>query len=211
MKITVDQIEDLLPQTQCTLCGYAGCKPYAEAMLYKNDSIDKCLPGGVGTLKALGVLLQKESEPLVKDMAQKAKPNLLALIDESSCIGCKKCIQACPVDAIMGAPKQMHSIIASECTGCELCVPVCPVDCINMLEISPLENPQDREQKAKHAKRRYSYRQIRLQRQAMEASEKHRQLKFANASTHQDTVLARKQEIQAALLRMKSKRQKNGR
>lgn len=206
MKVTPEQIEDLLPQTQCTLCGYSGCRPYAEAMLYKGESIDKCLPGGVETLLKLGKLLEQDAEPFIEEMEKKAKPDLLAVLDEAACIGCKKCIQVCPVDAILGAPKQMHSIINDECTGCELCVPACPVDCIQMVEITPIASPEEKKKKAEKAKSRYEFRQIRLHRDTMEAAEKHRQLKFANIQAQEEKVLARKLEIQAAVARMKEKK-----
>lgn len=208
MKITPDQIEELLPQTQCTLCGYNGCRPYAEAILYKKESIDKCLPGGVETLMRLGGLVQQDPAPFVEEMRKKAKPNLLAVIDEETCIGCKKCIQVCPVDAILGAPKQMHSIIRDECTGCELCVSACPVDCISMIEMEVL-GASEKTQKAQQAKARYEFREMRLQRDTMEAAVKHRQLKFADTDDQEAKVLARKLEIQAAVTRMKE--QKNGR
>lgn len=207
MKLTLEQLDATLPQTQCTLCGYSGCRPYAEAMLYKQESIDKCLPGGVETLIQLGSLLQQDPIPLIPLMREKEKPNLLAVIDEDNCIGCKKCIQVCPVDAIFGAPKQMHTIIPAECTGCELCVPACPVDCIDMVKTKELSS-KEKEQKAVLAKSRYDFRQIRLQRNKMEEASKHRYLKFADMKDQEAKISARKLEIQAAVARNKAK--KNG-
>src|SRR6185312_17431427 len=102
MKVTPEQIDALLPQTQCTLCGYQGCRPYADAIIYKNETIDKCLPGGVETLIQLGELVNQDPKPLIEEMKSKQKPPMLAVIDEKTCIGCKKCIQVCPVDAILG-------------------------------------------------------------------------------------------------------------
>lgn len=125
----VDQINALLPQTQCGQCGYPGCKPYAEAIA-GGDKINKCPPGGEATIQALADLLDVEPEPL--DAAEGEKPVQVAYIREAECIGCTKCIQACPVDAILGAARQMHTVITSECTGCDLCVEPCPVDCIEM-------------------------------------------------------------------------------
>lgn len=125
--ITVDQVDALLPQTQCGKCGHPGCRPYANAIV-KGDAINRCPPGGQRTADALALLLGKPSQPL----AQPAESPLLAVIDEDICIGCTKCIKACPVDAILGAPKQMHSVLRDECTGCELCIAPCPVDCISM-------------------------------------------------------------------------------
>jgi electron transport complex protein RnfB len=123
----VDQINALLPQTQCGQCGYPGCKPYAEA-ISNGEEINRCPPGGETTIQALADLLQVEPKPLDAE----EKPPQVAFIREDECIGCTKCIQACPVDAILGAAKQMHTIITSECTGCDLCVEPCPVDCIEM-------------------------------------------------------------------------------
>ncbi len=128
----VEQINALLPQTQCGQCGYPGCKPYAEAIA-NGDKINKCPPGGQTTVQALADLLDVEAEPL--DAAGGEKPRMVAYIREAECIGCTKCLQACPVDAIVGAARQMHTVIVDECTGCDLCVEPCPVDCIDMLEI----------------------------------------------------------------------------
>ncbi|HHH38718.1 MAG TPA: electron transport complex subunit RsxB, partial [Sedimenticola sp.] len=116
----VDKIEALLPQTQCGQCGYPGCHPYAEAIANGEAEINRCPPGGEATMLALAELLGKDPVPL-EDEAAAEKPKAVAVIDEQECIGCTLCIQACPVDAILGAAKQMHTVIASECTGCELC------------------------------------------------------------------------------------------
>ena len=133
-----DQINGILPQTQCGQCGYPGCRPYAEAIA-EGDSINKCPPGGEDTIHALADLLDVEPEPLDSEHGTEAEPTV-AYIREAECIGCTKCIQACPVDAILGAAKQMHTVIASECTGCDLCLDPCPVDCIDM--VSEPENLQ---------------------------------------------------------------------
>lgn len=135
----VDQINSLLPQTQCGQCSYPGCKPYAEAIA-NGDKINKCPPGGESTIQALADLLGVEPEPLdAEHGAEKDVPSV-AVIREDECIGCTKCIQACPVDAILGAAKQMHTVISDECTGCDLCVEPCPVDCIDMVPISTDKN-----------------------------------------------------------------------
>ena len=126
-----DQINSILPQTQCGQCGYPGCRPYAEAIA-DGDSINKCPPGGEDTIQALANLLDVEPEPLDAEHGIEAEPTV-ASIREDECIGCTKCIQACPVDAILGAAKQMHTVIIDECTGCDLCVEPCPVDCIDMI------------------------------------------------------------------------------
>lgn len=128
----VEQINALLPQTQCAQCGYPGCRPYAEAIATNKADINQCPPGGEDTLRALSRLLNLEVKPLNPSHGISKKPQI-ALIDENICIGCTLCIQACPVDAILGAARHMHTVITSECTGCELCLPPCPVDCIQMV------------------------------------------------------------------------------
>ncbi|NYS61347.1 electron transport complex subunit RsxB [Vreelandella salicampi] len=125
----VEKIDALLPQTQCGQCGYPGCRPYAEA-INEGDAINKCPPGGESTIAALADLLGREPEPLDGEAQAEER---VAFIREEECIGCTKCIQACPVDAIIGAAKQMHTVIEDECTGCDLCLAPCPVDCIDML------------------------------------------------------------------------------
>jgi electron transport complex protein RnfB len=128
----VERIDRLLPQTQCGQCNYPGCRPYARAIATGEADINQCPPGGEAGVRALAALLGREPKPL--DPAHgESKPPVVALIVEPDCIGCTKCIQACPVDAIVGAPKQMHTVIADLCTGCELCLPPCPVDCIELV------------------------------------------------------------------------------
>ena len=128
----VDQINSILPQTQCGQCNFPGCRPYAEAIASGAADINQCPPGGDTGIKALADLLGVEPLPLNPENGEE-KYKKLAVIDEAACIGCKLCIQACPVDAILGAAKFMHTVIQSECTGCELCLPPCPVDCIDMV------------------------------------------------------------------------------
>jgi electron transport complex protein RnfB len=129
----VERINDLLPQTQCAQCGYPGCRPYAEAIAADEAGINQCPPGGEEGIRALADLLGVEPKPLNASCGEH-KPPVIALIDEQRCIGCTLCIQACPVDAIVGAARQMHTVIEQECTGCELCLPPCPVDCIELLD-----------------------------------------------------------------------------
>jgi electron transport complex protein RnfB len=124
----------LLPQTQCGQCSFPGCRPYAEAIARGEADINRCPPGGEATIKALADLLGVVPKPLDAEVGME-KPKTVAWIDEKVCIGCTLCIQACPVDAILGAPKLMHTIIRDECTGCELCVAPCPVDCIYMVPL----------------------------------------------------------------------------
>lgn len=130
----VDQIDKLLPQTQCGQCGYPGCRPYAQAIT-DGDAINKCPPGGQSTINALADLLDVEAPQLNAEHGEESEVKKVAFIREAECIGCTKCIQACPMDAILGAAKQMHTVIADECTGCDLCVEPCPVDCIDMIPV----------------------------------------------------------------------------
>jgi electron transport complex protein RnfB len=136
----VDRIDALLPQTQCAQCGFPGCRPYAEAIAKEEADINQCPPGGEAGIQALADLLGREAKPLNPENGEE-KPRTLVVIDEAHCIGCTLCIQACPVDAIVGAAKLMHTVIASECTGCDLCLPPCPVDCIDVI-VAPAEFDQ---------------------------------------------------------------------
>lgn len=128
----VDAIEALLPLTQCAQCGYPGCRPYAQAIA-DGAAINQCPPGGSNTIESLAKLLGKSTRPLNENFGQH-KTAQLAFIEEANCIGCTLCIPACPVDAIIGAPQLMHTVIEVHCTGCELCLEPCPVDCISMLD-----------------------------------------------------------------------------
>ncbi|WP_061175944.1 electron transport complex subunit RsxB [Caballeronia pedi] len=134
-KTLAERIEDLLPQTQCTKCGYPACRPYAEAIAAGEANYNQCPPGGAEGIARLAALLGKPDIPLdTTHGVERARP--VAVIDENVCIGCTLCMQACPVDAIAGAAKQMHTVIAELCTGCDLCVPPCPVDCIAMVPVT---------------------------------------------------------------------------
>jgi Na+-translocating ferredoxin:NAD+ oxidoreductase subunit B len=168
-----DSIDALLPQTQCTKCGYAGCRPYAEAIARGEADIDQCPPGGAAGIAKLAVLLGREPKP-VNPVHGSEEPLAAALIDEAWCIGCTLCIQACPVDAIAGAPQRMHTVLLERCTGCELCLPPCPVDCIEMVQLGDLArrgaviaNP-GQEQRAAQARARYLLHQTRLAREGEE-------------------------------------------
>ena len=164
-----DQIEDLLPQTQCTKCGYPACRPYAEAIAEGSASYNQCPPGGVEGVKRLATLLGKPVIPLNPVHGfERARP--AAVIDESACIGCTLCIQACPVDAIVGAAKQMHTVIPELCTGCDLCVPPCPVDCITMLPVTADKTGWAAwsQEQADAARARHDSRTHRLQREKTE-------------------------------------------
>lgn len=158
------RIDALLPQTQCTRCGYPTCRAYAEAIALDQTDINHCPPGGADGVIALANLLDRAPKPLDPANGTEAPP-LVAFIDESLCIGCTKCIQACPVDAIVGAAKRMHTVIASECTGCELCLAPCPVDCIELIAIADHSLPREHVmQRAAHARLRFDARDARLAR-----------------------------------------------
>lgn len=131
-----DRLDSLLPQTQCTRCGYAGCRPYAEALAAAAADIDQCPPGGAATAAALAALVGRPAKPVSAAFGVEGPPRV-AVIDESVCIGCAKCLPACPVDAIVGAQRRLHTVITAECSGCELCLPPCPVDCIALVELEP--------------------------------------------------------------------------
>ena len=126
----VERIDSLLPQTQCAQCRYPGCRPYAEAIARGEAEIDRCPPGGDATVRALAELLDREPRRLDPAYARAGAANVVAWIDEERCIGCARCLPACPVDAIVGAPRYTHTVLAGACTGCELCLAPCPVDCI---------------------------------------------------------------------------------
>lgn len=134
-RFLVDRINNILPQTQCGRCGHPGCRPYARAIA-TGEAINRCPPGGNRTIRRLALLLNEARVPLDPAHGQ-IEPEKVAVIREAECIGCTKCIVACPVDAIIGAAKRMHTVIASECTGCDLCIEPCPVDCIDLVERAP--------------------------------------------------------------------------
>lgn len=164
-----DRIEDVLPQTQCTKCGFAGCRPYAEAVAAGDASYNQCPPGGAEGIERLATVLGKPVIPL-NPIHGVERERLVAVIDESACIGCTLCIQACPVDAIVGAAKQMHTVLASLCTGCDLCVPPCPVDCIEMRPVTPGRTGWAAwsQPEADAARARHDSRAVRLQRDKQE-------------------------------------------
>jgi Na+-translocating ferredoxin:NAD+ oxidoreductase subunit B len=169
----IDAIDAILPQTQCTQCSYTGCRPYAEAIASGEADIDQCPPGGVAGIVELAALLGREIKPL-NPANGIDKPRVVAWVDEAICIGCTKCIQACPVDAIVGAAKLMHTVLTDECTGCELCIAPCPVDCIHLTPVPDAvaeraeqlqpERRRAARARADHWRRRLRARQSRLAR-----------------------------------------------
>jgi electron transport complex protein RnfB len=172
---TVAEIDALLPQTQCTRCGYPACAPYAQAVADSTAGLNQCPPGGAATIIALAALLQRPAQPLNPANGLEG-PALVALIDEEVCIGCAKCLPPCPVDAIVGAQKQMHTVVLSLCTGCELCVAPCPVDCISMvpreqlIDAPPAPQPADNRVRFEARKARIERREA--QRSALVAARK---------------------------------------
>ncbi|GAC1406271.1 MAG: electron transport complex subunit RsxB [Burkholderiaceae bacterium] len=164
-----DDIEDLLPQTQCTKCGYAACRPYAEAIATGKAGYNQCPPGGVEGVARLARLLGRPVIP-INPVNGRERPRPLAVIDEELCIGCTLCMQACPVDAIMGAAKHMHVILPSLCTGCDLCVAPCPVDCISMVPVTPGHTGWDAwsQTQADEARARHDFRLARLRQERLE-------------------------------------------
>lgn len=164
----IESINALLPQTQCTKCGYDGCLPYAEAMAQGEADINRCPPGGTDGIAKLASLLDKPERALDPTCGAH-EPLTVAVIEEEHCIGCTLCIQACPVDAIVGANKKMHTVLADWCTGCDLCVAPCPVDCIVMVPVEPLKVWTDT--LAQKARERYESRQRRLQLDHIEQTE----------------------------------------
>jgi len=154
------QIDALLPQTQCRQCGYAGCRPYAEAIARDAADINQCPPGGEQGVRDIAALLRREPKALDLKFGVTKSP-AVAVIDEAWCIGCTLCIQACPVDAIAGAAKVMHTVIAQECTGCELCIAPCPVDCIAMIPVARAQDRESRTAFAAHARQRFLTREAR--------------------------------------------------
>ena len=190
-----EKIDSLLPQTQCGLCGYGGCMPYAKALAFDHAPINLCPPGGVKTLNALGELLNQDPRPHLAEMEQKSKPASIAFIREAECIGCTKCIQACPVDAILGSAKNMHSVLIDECTGCELCIAPCPVDCIEMLAIQPLPD-EEKIKKADHFRHRFQARQQRL----------HKEKQTALITEKKLSLKSKQNYLKAALERSKAKK-----
>ena len=202
----INKLNALLPQTQCGLCNYEACRPYATAIVNNEATIDRCLPGGVSTLINIATCLNQDPTPYMAEMQKNAKLPTIATIREEECIGCTKCTQVCPTDAIIGTSKLMHTIITNLCTGCERCLSPCPVDCI---EINTLPYMSIKEQK-RHAyewRSRYERRQKRLERDKSEQQQKHQKAKLANMA--KQTLKARQAVIRAAVARVHAKNKGN--
>jgi len=213
-----DRIEALLPQTQCTKCGYPACRPYAEAIADGSASYNQCPPGGQQGVARLAQLLGQPLIPLNPANGVE-RPRPLAVIDEAACIGCTLCIQACPVDAIAGAAKQMHTVIAEQCTGCDLCVAPCPVDCITMVDATGTQTGWDAwtQAQADAARARHDFHVFRLRREKQEnddrlaakAAEKLKAVAAEAAATPEQQAEQQRKKaiIQAAIERARLKKE----
>ena len=193
------RIDRLLPQTQCTRCGYPACRPYADAIAAGAADINRCPPGGDATIAALAALTGRRAVALDPACGEHASLRV-ARIDEAACIGCTLCIAACPVDAIVGARLRMHTVLASQCTGCELCLPPCPVDCIEMAPAGRMWTRDD----ADEARARFEARTARLARRERLAG---RAAAAAASADAQDAAFARKAAVDAAIARARARRQ----
>ena len=210
-----DRIDAVLPQTQCTRCGYPDCRHYAEAIASGEAGINQCPPGGAEGIERLAAITGQPSLPLDPSHGREG-PLKLAVIDEAWCIGCTLCIKACPVDCIIGASKLMHTVIDDLCTGCELCVPVCPVDCISMQPISGERTAWDAwsPTQADASRGRYAFHQLRLERDkrenderlAAKAAAKLADLENQTRLTDPDAISAKRAVIEAALARAKARK-----
>ena len=196
----VDLIEACLPQTQCGKCKTPGCRPYAEAIV-QGEAINHCVPGGAETIAELARLLNRPELPLDPAYGTEPETRLVAFIREAECIGCTKCIQACPVDAIVGAAKHMHTVIVDDCTGCDLCVAPCPVDCIDLLPLPKITDLAEIKARAARSKTQFEARNARLAREAEERAQKRPPTLLATPSEAAAPKDNKAQVIAAALAR----------
>ncbi|MDB5818651.1 MAG: ferredoxin [Rhizobacter sp.] len=200
--ISIDTIDGVLPQTQCTRCGYPDCRTYAQAIALDDAPINQCPPGGAEGVSRLAWSTGRPASPL--NPANGAEgPRLLAVIDEAWCIGCTLCLDACPVDTIVGASKQMHTVIDAQCTGCELCVPVCPVDCISLVDASEGRTAWDAwsAAQAQEARERHAFHRLRSAR-----DESEQQQRMAERGQRALEAVSAQSKVSAALERARRKR-----
>jgi electron transport complex protein RnfB len=218
LRPSAELLNDALPQTQCTRCGYPDCRAYAQAMARGEAGINRCPPGGAEGVARLAALTGLPPLPLDPACGQEG-PRLLAVIDEAWCIGCTLCIKACPADCIVGASKQMHTVIDAQCTGCELCVPACPVDCISLVPVTPGRSGWQAwgAEQAQQARQRYEARSQRLARERRENDERLAakaaakladlaSLAMASRIEDADALAAKRAVVEAALARARAKR-----
>lgn len=213
MKASVEKIDAVLPQHQCRRCGYDGCRPYAEAIAKGEAGIDRCPPGGALVIRELARLTGQAPRPLAPDV-EPGGPARVARIDPTACIGCTKCLPACPVDAIVGAGKWLHEVMEIACTGCGLCIPPCPVDCITL---EPVEDARDAQRRldpppeaAEDVKRRLRLRgdelRMRYTRHVTRLTDARRKRQKRLDAADADDIARRKQEIAAAVARVRARR-----
>lgn len=210
MPTLADQIDALLPQTQCQRCGFPDCRAYADAIAAGETDINRCPPGGDDAIQALAALTQTQLKPLAPEL-DTFTPDTVAFIEEPLCIGCTKCIQACPTDAIVGAAKQMHTVIEALCTGCELCIPPCPVDCIRMQPAASATTGVERAEagpaRADFFRTRYRAHRARLEQIKLERQLRRREVR---AGSQTELVARRQAEIAAAVARVRARRAQQG-
>ncbi len=210
--LLIEAVDAWLPQTQCTQCGYPRCLDYARAVVDGDADINQCPPGGDVTIRGLAALLGRIPRPLNTDYGEH-KPRTVVRIDEPRCIGCTLCIQACPVDAIVGASKRMHTVIESECTGCELCLPPCPVDCIDVLPAAPPADAGDSPwPEYTLAETQRARRRTRARLERLAHRERRRRLERMHGRARSRAGQGRmQQEISAAVSRVRARRRQNQR
>lgn len=198
-------IDNCLPQTQCRECGYQGCQPYAQAIAHQQENINRCAPGGMDTLVRLAKILNKDFSCYIDEVIKNTRIPQTAKIREAACIGCTKCIQACPVDAIVGCAKHMHTVISQECTGCGLCIDPCPVDCIDLNIVNGLAYDRDK------ARARFQSKQTRLKQNKNSKKTNYMKAKLANPYTDKASeFIVKKTYIKEAVARAKAKKAKLG-